>query len=160
MTERRPTATIRRHASWLGWPRCRSDDVIWLAGSTFPPEEQLLISVFQRLADAYPACDCFLVPRHPERFDEVADLLRHAGQSYVRRSQAPAAATASARVLLIDSVGELSAWWGLAQIGFVGGSLGKRGGQNMIEPAGYGVSICFGPQHRELSRRRPGDVAG
>jgi len=42
-------------------------------------------------------------------------------------------------------VGELSAWWGRADIGFVGGSLGSRGGQNMIEPAAYGVAVCFGP---------------
>ena len=42
-------------------------------------------------------------------------------------------------------VGELGAWWGLADVGFVGGSMGSRGGQNMIEPAGYGVAVCFGP---------------
>jgi 3-deoxy-D-manno-octulosonic-acid transferase len=47
--------------------------------------------------------------------------------------------------LLVDTVGELSAWWGTATIGFVGGSLGSRGGQNMIEPAAYGVAMCFGP---------------
>jgi 3-deoxy-D-manno-octulosonic-acid transferase len=48
-------------------------------------------------------------------------------------------------VVLIDAVGELGAWWGLAEIAFVGGSLGQRGGQNMIEPAAYGAAICFGP---------------
>jgi 3-deoxy-D-manno-octulosonic-acid transferase len=48
-------------------------------------------------------------------------------------------------VLLVDVVGELGAWWGTAQIAFVGGSLGSRGGQNMIEPAAYGAAVCFGP---------------
>jgi 3-deoxy-D-manno-octulosonic-acid transferase len=46
---------------------------------------------------------------------------------------------------LVDVVGELGAWWGTAQIAFVGGSLGRRGGQNMIEPAAYGAAVCFGP---------------
>ncbi len=49
------------------------------------------------------------------------------------------------RIVLVDTIGELSAWWGTATIGFVGGSLGNRGGQNMIEPAAYGVATCFGP---------------
>jgi 3-deoxy-D-manno-octulosonic-acid transferase len=48
-------------------------------------------------------------------------------------------------VLLVDTIGELGAWWGVATIGFVGGSLGSRGGQNMLEPAAYGVPTCFGP---------------
>jgi 3-deoxy-D-manno-octulosonic-acid transferase len=46
---------------------------------------------------------------------------------------------------LVDTVGELGAWWGAAAIGFVGGSFGSRGGQNMLEPAAYGVATCFGP---------------
>lgn len=52
---------------------------------------------------------------------------------------------ASPRILLVDVVGELGAWWGTAQIAFVGGSMGSRGGQNMIEPAGYGAAVSFGP---------------
>ena len=51
----------------------------------------------------------------------------------------------SPRVLLIDVVGELGAWWGTAHIAFVGGSMGSRGGQNMIEPAAYGAAVSFGP---------------
>ena len=57
----------------------------------------------------------------------------------------PAATKPPARILLVDAMGELAAWWGTARIAFVGGSLGKRGGQNMIEPAGYGAAVCFGP---------------
>jgi 3-deoxy-D-manno-octulosonic-acid transferase len=49
------------------------------------------------------------------------------------------------RILLVDAVGELGAWWGTAQIAFVGGSLGQRGGQNMIEPSAYGAAVAFGP---------------
>jgi 3-deoxy-D-manno-octulosonic-acid transferase len=53
-------------------------------------------------------------------------------------------------VLLVDVVGELGAWWGTAQIAFVGGSLGSRGGQNMIEPAAYGAAVSFGPNTRNF----------
>jgi 3-deoxy-D-manno-octulosonic-acid transferase len=125
----------------------QNSDRIWLAGSTCPPEEQLVISVFGRLAQDFPHLRLFLVPRHPERFDEVAEILEQSGVPFDRRSQLPLSpGTPPARVLLVDSVGELVSWWGLAQIGFVGGSFGKRGGQNMIEPAGLGVTVCFGPR--------------
>jgi len=54
------------------------------------------------------------------------------------------------RILLVDTIGELGAWWGTAQVAFVGGSLGRRGGQNMIEPAGYGAAVSFGPNTRNF----------
>ena len=66
----------------------------------------------------------------------------------MRSLQLPLSTSQSAtrpRVLLVDVVGELGAWWGTAQIAFVGGSMGSRGGQNMIEPAAYGAAVSFGP---------------
>ncbi len=86
------------------------------------------------------------MPRHPERFESVAKLLDQSGLAWQRRSQLNAtSAQPDARILLVDTIGELGAWWGTAAIGFVGGSLGSRGGQNMIEPAAYGTAACFGP---------------
>ena len=87
------------------------------------------------------------MPRHPERFEEVGKLLDATKLRWQRRTrlsdiEGPAP---DIRILLIDTVGELGAWWGRADIGFVGGSFGSRGGQNMIEPAAYGVAVCFGP---------------
>ncbi len=81
----------------------------------------------------------------------MAELLAQVGLPWIRRSQLNEAAGHSPsardwRVLLVDTVGELGAWWGVAQIAFVGGSMGPRGGQNMIEPAGYGAAVCFGPK--------------
>jgi 3-deoxy-D-manno-octulosonic-acid transferase len=61
------------------------------------------------------------------------------------KSKPPAEPGAATRILLVDTVGELGAWWGAAQIAFVGGSFGSRGGQNMIEPAAYGAAVSFGP---------------
>ncbi len=123
------------------------DDVVFLAGSTQEPEERVVLEVFQQLAPGFPQLRCVIVPRHPERFDEVARELAGSGCRWERRSQLTADSSSSprARVLLVDTVGELSGWWGLARIAFVGGSLGRRGGQNMLEPAAYGAAVSFGP---------------
>jgi 3-deoxy-D-manno-octulosonic-acid transferase len=90
-----------------------------------------------------------LVPRHPERFEAVAEMLDQSGVSWQRRSALPAG-HAAGRVWLVDTVGELGAWWGTAAIAFVGGSFGPRGGQNMIEPAAYGAAVSFGPNTRNF----------
>ncbi len=127
--------------------------VVLLAGSTQEPEEQYALDVFHRLAPTHPELKLILVPRHPQRFDEVAALLDSSGVLWQRRSQlSPGHAENSRepaarrwRVLLVDTIGELGAWWGTSAIGFVGGSFGSRGGQNMLEPAAYGVATCFGP---------------
>lgn len=129
-------------------------DVVFLAGSTQDPEEALALDVFERLAPAFPELKLILVPRHPERFGEVAALLDRRGVKWVRRSKlyssphAPREAIISRSemtTILVDAVGELGYWWGTAQIAFVGGSLTRRGGQNMIEPAAYGAAVSFGP---------------
>lgn len=120
--------------------------VVLLAGSTQSPEEQYAVTAFQRLAKTRPELRLILVPRHKERFDEVAALLENSGVAWRRRSTLqPGTPTPDWRVLLIDTIGELGAWWGTAAAGFVGGSFGSRGGQNMLEPAAYGVATCFGP---------------
>jgi 3-deoxy-D-manno-octulosonic-acid transferase len=125
------------------------DDIVFLAGSTQEPEEQISIDIFRRLSIDHPRLRLVLVPRHPERFDEVARLLDASHLPWSRRtefaSQPPAQPGAAARILLVDTVGELGAWWGTANIAFVGGSFGSRGGQNMIEPAAYGAAVAFGP---------------
>ncbi|QDU27261.1 3-deoxy-D-manno-octulosonic acid transferase [Anatilimnocola aggregata] len=124
----------------------QDSDVVLLAGSTQAPEEQIALDVFQKLSPQHPNLKLLITPRHPERFDEVAALLDRSGVRWQRRSRLETAGSDPlARVLLIDVVGELGAWWGACQIAFVGGSLGRRGGQNMIEPAAYGAAISFGP---------------
>lgn len=134
------------------WP-IPGDAFVFLAGSTQEPEERMALAAFAEIVSQCAQARLILVPRHPERFDEVARLLDRSGLPWQLRSRLgepsaspPAAASPAARILLVDVVGELSAWWGVAQVGLVGGSFGSRGGQNMIEPAGYGVAVCFGPQ--------------
>ena len=117
-------------------------DRVLVAGSTQPGEEAAALAAFQGLRAKHPRLRLFLVPRAPERFDEVARLLESAGVEFVRRS----ARTGRAAVVLVDTMGELGALWGLAEVAFVGGSLdGKRGGQSMIEPAALGAAVLFGP---------------
>lgn len=127
------------------------DDVVFLAGSTQEPEESLALAAYRQLREAHPRLRLILVPRHPDRFPPVARLLDESGLVWQRRTaldhEGP---NPDARVLLVDAMGELGAWWGTAQIAFVGGSMGSRGGQNMIEPAAYGAAVCFGPNTRNF----------
>ena len=83
-----------------------------------------------------------LVPRHPDRIKEIESLLAKNDLKANRRSKSD---SIESDILIVDVIGELSGWWGLADVAFVGGSMGSRGGQNMIEPAAYGVPVCFGP---------------
>ena len=131
------------------------NDVVFLCGSSQDPEEAAALETFRRLRDEFPTLKLIIVPRHKERFEEVARLLEKSDVPWTRRStlsdEAPAdSAAPSSRVLLVDAIGELGAWWGTAQIAFVGGSWGTRGGQNMLEPAGYGAAVAFGPKTRNF----------
>lgn len=140
----RSNPSTRRLADLAGFA---SEDIVFLAGSTQQPEEALALDAFRLLAPLHPHLRLVLVPRHPERFEEVAQMLDGSGVAWTRRSSLrPGQATPAARVLLVDTVGELGAWWGTATLAYVGGSMGARGGQNMIEPAAYGADVAFGPR--------------
>ena len=133
------------------------DEIVFLAGSTQAPEEQYALEIFQALSVEYPTLRLILVRRHPERFEEVAQMLERSGVRWARRSELGSVSASEndatihsvirnpQSAILIDTIGELGAWWGTASIGFVGGTFGARGGQNMLEPAAYGVATCFGP---------------
>lgn len=130
-------------------------ELIWLVGSTQAPEEQIALDIYRRAVQRFPHLRLILVPRHAERFDEVAELIQRSGFPLLRRSKIPSPGVSpqadggegsgSSPVILLDTLGELGAAWGLADVGFVGGSLSSRGGQNMIEPAACGVAVTFGP---------------
>jgi 3-deoxy-D-manno-octulosonic-acid transferase len=129
----------------------RSTDVVFLAGSTQEPEEQLALDAYRQLSASHPELRLVIVPRHPERFEDVARLLSSSGLPWQRRTDLDRQpADPRARILLVDRVGELAAWWGTARIAYVGGSMGERQGQNMIEPAAYGAAVSFGPKTRNF----------
>ena len=127
---------------------------VLVCGSTVEGEEPLLLKAFENLRVAHPRALMILAPRHPERFDQVAILLRQLDIRSVRRSLWQGERLASG-VLLVDSVGELAALYALADVAFVGGSLVPRGGHNIIEPAQHGVAIVTG-NHTENFR----DIVG
>lgn len=122
---------------------------VLMAGSTQAPEERMILDAWQQLRRLHPTLQLILVPRHRERFEEVAELVRSAGFPLLRRSAIPEGRSELQSgydcVRLLDTIGELGACWGLADIAFVGGSFGSRGGQNMIEPAAWGAAVTFGP---------------
>jgi 3-deoxy-D-manno-octulosonic-acid transferase len=125
----------------------RPAEIVWVAGSTQDPEERVCLDIYAKARKSCPNLRLVIVPRHRERFDEVAVLLERSCLPFARRSGLRAGiAVPPGAVILGDSMGELGAIWGLADIAYVGGSLdGKRGGQNMIEPAAYGAAVLFGP---------------
>lgn len=116
---------------------------VWLAGSTRDGEEVLLLDAMQRVRQP-PRTLVVVVPRHPQRFDEVAGLLGARGIAFVRRS-AGAAVPDDVGVVLGDTLGELTTYYAAADVAFVGGSLLPLGGQNLIEAIAVGTPTIVGP---------------
>jgi 3-deoxy-D-manno-octulosonic-acid transferase len=125
-----------------------------VCGSTVEQEEGLLLRAFENVLASHPRAVMILAPRRPERFEEVAQLLKHLGIRFWRRSLWSGDPIAGG-VFLGDSIGELASLYELADVAFVGGSLVPRGGHNIIEPAQHGVPIMVG-NHTENFR----DIVG
>ena len=125
-----------------------------LAASTREGEEAALLRTWNRLRQQQPATDLhprpllLIVPRHPQRFDEVAALIAGSGLTAVRRStwaDAPTPEATQADVWLGDSIGEMAAYFSCAQVALLGGSFEPLGGQNLIEAAACGCPVLMGP---------------
>lgn len=123
---------------------------VLVCGSTVDGEEPLLVDAFKAVLAQYPSAVMLLAPRHPDRFEQVADQLQQSALKFFKRSNWQGESLAG-RVLLIDSIGELASLYALADIAFVGGSLVPRGGHSILEPAHHGVAILVGP-HTENFR--------
>ena len=117
---------------------------LWAAASTHPGEEQLVIDAYQALRQRGIETRLLLAPRHPNRTADIIKLLEKASLSYQRRSDKTPIST-DTDVLIIDTLGELSAFLGLADAAFIGGSLVPRGGHNPIEAAAWGCAVITGP---------------
>jgi 3-deoxy-D-manno-octulosonic-acid transferase len=116
---------------------------ILLAASTHKGEDELILAAFTKIKMQVESLLLVLVPRHPERFNPVAELCQKTGFPTVRRSNN--VSTAGADILLGDSMGELMTFFGACDLAFVGGSLVPTGGHNVIEPAAWGVPVLTGP---------------
>lgn len=124
--------------------RLLADRPIWAAASTHPGEEEMVADAHITAMRSVMRLLCILVPRHPERGNEIAAVLRARGLSVAQRSRGedPGPNTA---IFLADTLGELGLWYRLAPVSFVGGSLVPVGGHNPYEPAALGSAILHGP---------------
>jgi len=125
-----------------------------VVGSSMKGEEPHFLAAFGKVRETMSNARMILAPRHPERFDEVADLLKGSGVAFARRTELDGGL--SADVVLLDTIGELRAVYSLATVAVVGGSfLLPHGGHNPLEPAAFGKAIIFGPEmsnFREIAR--------
>lgn len=123
------------------------DTPLMIAASTHAPEEKWILDAFKEVWKSSTASlpRLMIAPRHPERFNEVAELIEKTGFTWVRRSSLPTEDDASAEIILLDTIGELRAAYPLAELVFVGGSLIPHGGQSVLEPASAGKAVITGP---------------
>jgi 3-deoxy-D-manno-octulosonic-acid transferase len=117
---------------------------VWIAGSTHEGEEEAALAAHGIVRSRHPSALLILVPRHPQRFDAVRNLLRKRGHAFVQRSTGERPSGAH-DVFLVDTLGELQTFYAAADVAFVGGSLVPIGGHNLLEPAVLGLPMLSGP---------------
>jgi 3-deoxy-D-manno-octulosonic-acid transferase len=144
---------LRSDSEVLAYIEGLRPDKVWIAASTTAPasptdpdEDDEAISAFHIIAATHPGLLLILAPRKPERFDSAANKLQAAGLPFVRRSELSASTSSSLpAVLLLDSIGELSGLFSVADAVFMGGTLASRGGHNILEPALFAKPVVVGP---------------
>jgi len=137
-----PVEADDRLARWVG-PRSL---VVW--GSLRPGEETVAIPAMRSLGRQANVA-WVLAPRHPSEFGTTAEMLTRAGLSLTRWSRSEEVRSEATDVMLLDTLGELRAFYSRADVAIVGGSFGAYGGHNLMEPAGFGVPVVFGPDTAE-----------
>ena len=119
---------------------------VFVAGSTHRGEEGIILDVFKELKNFFPGLLLILAPRHPERFDEVEELIETKGIKAIRKTAiVPTEEKTYCPIVLLDTMGELARTYSIGDIIFVGGSLVNIGGHNLLEPAAYKKPVIFGP---------------
>lgn len=119
---------------------------VWVAGSTHAGEEAIVLDAHREVRKTHPGAILVLVPRHPQRFNEVAAWLEKQNVRFIRHSQ-PSARTPDLEVVLVDTLGELLDFYAMGDVAFVGGTLVEVGGHNLLEPAALGVPVLAGPHN-------------
>ncbi|MCR4337257.1 MAG: 3-deoxy-D-manno-octulosonic acid transferase [Candidatus Omnitrophica bacterium] len=128
-----------------------ASDMLWIAGSTHPGEEDIVLNTFKALKLQWRNIHLVLAPRHIDRVADVQSMVKEHGLQPINFSQLDGSAVSSHHVIVVDTIGHLRALYSAATIVFVGKSLTGWGGQNIIEPAIYGKPILVGP-HMENFR--------
>jgi 3-deoxy-D-manno-octulosonic-acid transferase len=124
--------------------RLSPEQPVWVAGSTRPGEEEIILDAFAQIKKQVPEAVLILAPRHLERLPEVEKMLLARRLEFMYRSRV-ASELFDFSIIVLDTMGELVKIYGLGRIAFVGGSLVPLGGHNPLEPAGAGVPVLFGP---------------
>ncbi len=154
---REASAMTRRIGSLLGAR-------LIVAGSTLAGEEEALLAAWPGIREAAPDAVLLVAPRHPDRFDEVLELIGKTGYPFFRCSQLMVATEpiSGGTILLLDTIGDLASMYGIGAVAFVGGSLVAKGGHNPLEPAQFGVPVVMGPSYENfrevVERMRAGDA--
>ncbi len=129
--------------------RIKDNDLVLIGGSTHEGEEEILLRIFERLSKTYPNLRLIIAPRHIERTRDVSRLIEKKGFTPVLKTSVDSSnygwQNSKKEIILIDTVGDLEKIYALSDYVFVGKSLVPSGGQNMMEPAGLGKPVVFGP---------------
>lgn len=143
--ERLANAKLLRQA----WGRETSP--IWVAGSVHPGEFDAMLTAHRHLLAQWPDALLIIVPRHPEQFANIAEIVKNQGfESVLRSNHLPV--TVTTQVLVGDTMGELLTFYGAADQAFVGGSLILHGGHNPLEPIAMGIPVMVGPNYRDFAQ--------
>ena len=121
-----------------------ADDVIWIAGSIHKDEDQMILNVFSRFVPEFPRLRLILAPRNIEESENILKTVKNMGLENVLKTNLKDN-RAPYKVLVLNTIGELGRIYGIGKISFVGGSLVPLGGHNILEPAGFGCPVLFGP---------------
>ena len=147
-----PTITIEEKENLYNMLRLKKSQTIFIAGSTHKGEETIVLEVFKNLKKTYENLILMLAPRHPERFDEVEDLLSHQKFRSIKKTKIKMGRESNHHdIILLDTIGELSKLYSIGTIIFVGGSLVSTGGHNVLEPVAYKKAVIFGPHMDNFS---------
>lgn len=127
----------------------------FVAGSTRYPEEQAILDAFAGIRASHPDTILIIAPRHIERAAQIAQWVADRGLGcQLRTTLDGSPATRTAPVVILDTIGELSATYSIASMVFCGGSLVPKGGQNVMEPAMWGKPVCYGPSMEDFADAR------
>jgi 3-deoxy-D-manno-octulosonic-acid transferase len=133
-----PAQGITLRQSW------GAERLVWLAASTREGEEEIILAAFQKVLQQFPAALLVIVPRHPERFDAVAELIKASGLDFARHSK-PGSDVNKVSCYLVDVMGELMRFYAACDVAFVGGSLANTGGHNVLEATAQAKPVLMGP---------------
>ena len=123
-----------------------------VAASTHSPEEEIILSIFQSIKNRLPQTTLIIIPRHPERFDQVEKFCQQSQLSFIKRSELDKEILTDSDIILVDSMGEMFTFLHKADVVFMGGSFAgnKTGGHNLLEPAILSKATITGPSNRNF----------